>query len=140
MKKVLFTIASLYDGGAERALSNIVTHFPEDWEIDILLNNERMIEYPYKGNILSLSLPDFRNRKTLFYFLKELIRRTSYLRKIKKTNHCQFPGQFQYCECAFGKALLQDDRVYAVEYDIEKVRIDVSCQCVSADQVCVWSC
>ena len=45
MKKVLFTIASLYDGGAERALSNIVTHFPEDWEIDILLNNERMIEY-----------------------------------------------------------------------------------------------
>lgn len=87
MKKVLFTIASLYDGGAERALSNIVTHFPEDWEIDILLNNERMIEYPYKGNILSLSLPDFRNRKTLFYFLKELIRRTSYLRKIKKTNH-----------------------------------------------------
>ena len=46
MKKVLFSIASLYDGGAERALSNIVTHFPDDWEIDILLNNERLIEYP----------------------------------------------------------------------------------------------
>lgn len=72
MKKVLFTIASLYDGGAERALSNIVTHFPEDWEIDILLNNERMIEYPYKGNILSLSLPDFRNKENVILFLERI--------------------------------------------------------------------
>lgn len=87
MKKVLFSIASLYDGGAERALSNIVTHFPDDWEIDILLNNERLIEYPYKGNILSLSLPDFRNRKTLIYFCKELMKRTCVLRKLKKNNH-----------------------------------------------------
>ena len=87
MKKVLFSIASLYDGGAERVLSNIVTHFPDDWEIDILLNNERLIEYPYKGNILSLSLPDFRNRKTPIYFCRELMKRTCVLRKLKKNNH-----------------------------------------------------
>lgn len=87
MKRVLFSIASLYDGGAERALSNIVTHFPDDWAIDILLNNERLIEYPYKGTILSLSLPDFRNRKTPVYFFRELIRRTCCLRKLKKANH-----------------------------------------------------
>lgn len=87
MKKVLFTIASLYDGGAQRVLSNIVTHFPEDWEIDILLNNERMIEYPYRGRILSLSLPDFRNRKSMVYFFRELLKRTLYLRKLKKKNH-----------------------------------------------------
>lgn len=86
-KKVLFTIASLRGGGAERALSNIVTHFPDDWDVDILLNNERMIEYPYKGEIISLSLPDYRNGKTLIYFLQELFRRTRYLRIIKRKNH-----------------------------------------------------
>lgn len=91
MKKVLFSIASLYDGGAERALSNIVTHFPDDWDIDILLNNERLIEYPYKGRILSLSLPDFRNRKTPVYFFRELVRRTRSLRKLKKS------GRYDAC-------------------------------------------
>lgn len=86
MKKVLFVIAGLYGGGAERVLSNLVINFPEDWEIDILLNNNR-IEFPYKGNILTLSLPDFGERKTIGYFIREVVRRTCYLRKLKKNNN-----------------------------------------------------
>ncbi len=86
MKKVLFVIAGLYGGGAERVLSNLVINFPEDWEIDILLNNNR-IEFPYKGNILTLSLPDFGERKAIGYFIREVVRRTCYLRKLKKNNN-----------------------------------------------------
>lgn len=81
MKKVLFVIESLCGGGAERALSNIVTHFPDDWHIDILINDESLIEFPYKGTVLSLSRP---RKRSLFYFWESIIRRTFYLHKIKK--------------------------------------------------------
>ena len=40
MKKILFVIETLRGGGAERALSNIVTHFPHEWSIDILINDK----------------------------------------------------------------------------------------------------
>ena len=84
MKKVLFVIEALCGGGAERALSNIVTHFPDDWHIDLLVNDESLIEFPYKGNILSLSRP---RKKGVFYFTKSIIARTFYLRKIKKSGN-----------------------------------------------------
>ncbi|MDE7000215.1 MAG: glycosyltransferase [Lachnospiraceae bacterium] len=84
MRKVLFVIASLHYGGAERALSNIMTHFPDHWEIDILINNETMVEFPYKGNLLSLSLPVFGDSKTPIYFLRETIKRARMLKKMKR--------------------------------------------------------
>lgn len=87
MKRVLFTISLLYGGGAERALSNIMTHFPDDWEIDILLNDEDSIEFPYKGRLITLGIPAFDKKKSIFYLVKETIIRTKYLRKLKKENH-----------------------------------------------------
>ncbi len=86
MNKVLFVISTLEGGGAERTLSNIVTHFPDDWQVDILINNKECIHYPYKGNIVSLSLPYFRGKKSVIYLMKEIIRRTAYLKKLKKDN------------------------------------------------------
>ena len=80
MNKVLFVIATLEGGGAERTLSNIVTHFPDNWYIDILINNKECIKYPYKGNILSLSLPGFKEKKSIIYLLKEVVKRTMYMR------------------------------------------------------------
>ncbi len=53
MNKVLFVISTLEGGGAERTLSNIVTHFPDNWQVDILVNNKECIHYPYKGNMVS---------------------------------------------------------------------------------------
>ena len=38
-KRVLFVVSSLNTGGAQRIVSNITSNFPEDWEIDILLNS-----------------------------------------------------------------------------------------------------
>ena len=54
MRKIAFIVSSLDTGGAQRAVSNIVTNWPDDWEIDIILNNAAIIKYPYKGNIIDL--------------------------------------------------------------------------------------
>ena len=86
MKKVLFVIRSLGGGGAERTLSNIVTHFPPDWDIDILVNHENLVQYPYKGNILSLDLVSDKRTSPLF-ITKEIWIKTRYLKRLKKEKH-----------------------------------------------------
>lgn len=86
-KKVLFVIRELTGGGAERALSNIMIHFPDDWEIDLLMNNRDFIEFPYKGNILSLNIPEPRSRKSVVHQIWAIIKRSWYLKKLKKENH-----------------------------------------------------
>lgn len=63
MKRILFVISHLYGGGAERALSNLVTHIPNDWEIDILLNNDKTETYPYRGRLISLDIENERRMK-----------------------------------------------------------------------------
>ena len=68
MKSVLFVIPYLYNGGAERALSNITTHFPKDWEIDILVNSDKVKDYPFRGNILSLGI-DKENGTCPWFFI-----------------------------------------------------------------------
>lgn len=83
MKKILFVIEALHRGGAERALSNICTHFPKDWDIDILINDKSMIGYPYRGNIYSLSRPE---KKSFIYYAENILRRTFFLRNLKKNN------------------------------------------------------
>lgn len=87
MKKILFVIRELAGGGAERALSNIMMHFPKDWEIDLLMNNEDYVEFPYRGNILTLDIPEPKNRESIIYQAWVIIKRIWYLRKIKKSNN-----------------------------------------------------
>ena len=91
MKKVLFVISSLAGGGAERALSNIICHFPEDWDIDILLNDAKAIDYPFRGNILTLNIAGKQKRGSFFFQYKTLLKRIKKLRKLKKKGN--------YCAC-----------------------------------------
>ena len=83
MKKVLFVIRSLSGDGAERALSNIVTHLPSEWDVDILINHEKLVQYPYKGNLLTLGLVSDKRKSPLF-IIKELWIKTRYLKAIKE--------------------------------------------------------
>lgn len=88
MKKVLFVIRTLADAGAERALSNIIMHFPDDWEIDLLLNHVELAEFPYKGNLMSLDVKNTKKRKSSpFFVVSEIVKRTRRLYKLKKENH-----------------------------------------------------
>lgn len=83
-KRILFMISSLDTGGAQRALSNIVCNFPEDWEIDILLNNTDNMVYPYKGNVIDLKIKNVEKRDSLFYQCFVFIKRLCLLYNMKK--------------------------------------------------------
>lgn len=91
MKKILIVISSLGAGGAERAASNLTMSFPENWDIDILLNNGKRIEYPYRGKLLTLELDGENNMSSLIFHLKLLYKRVKKLRELKKT------GKYDAC-------------------------------------------
>lgn len=91
MKKVLIVISTLDTGGAQRAVSNITTYFSKDWDIDILLNDDTNIAYPYRGNIISLGFKPREDKTNLLYQLKVILKRISTLKKLKKT------GEYSAC-------------------------------------------
>lgn len=86
MKKILFLISTLRGGGAERALCNITLAMPEDVEIDILVNSLSKIDYPHRGNVISLNMPP-KESFSLFYQMVAFIKRFVVLKKIKKNNN-----------------------------------------------------
>lgn len=88
-KKVAFLISSLNTGGAQRAVSNIVTNFPKDWAIDLILNSKENIVYPYRGNIISLDMKEPKNRMSLIYQGKAFFKRFFMLKKLKRENGYQ---------------------------------------------------
>ncbi|MEY8324124.1 glycosyltransferase [Lachnospiraceae bacterium 54-11] len=85
-KRVLFVIPYLANGGAERALSNIVMHFPEEWQIDILVNSDRRIDYPYKGRLLTLKIDENPRTASIFFQARAFWKRLKVLKKLKKEN------------------------------------------------------
>lgn len=91
MKRVLFVISYLDKGGAERVLSNITIHFPQEWDIDILVNDDRVIDYPFRGSILTLGIKENPKTDSVFFQLKVLLKRIRRLRQLKKR------GNYQAC-------------------------------------------
>lgn len=86
MEKVLFICSTMNTGGAPKIISNITTRFPEDWEVDILLNSDEDIQFPYKGNIISLNIKEPKSRTGFFYQGKVFIKRFKMLLNLKKRN------------------------------------------------------
>ena len=91
MKKVLFVIPYLVEGGAERALSNITTHFPPEWHIDILVNDDTVVDYSYKGTILTLGFTGKMRTDSVLFQFRVFLRRVRRLRDLKKN------GDYQAC-------------------------------------------
>lgn len=90
-KRVLFVIPYLYEGGAERALSNIEMNFPDDWEIETLINSEYKKAYPIKGRIHTLGINKKPKTGSVFFQFGVLIKRTAALWKLKKS------GKYDAC-------------------------------------------
>ena len=82
--KILFIISSLDMGGAEKMFSNIMMHLPEDYEIDLLLNNDKNMAFPYRGNKYSLKIREPLDRRNLIYQIKVFLKRFHILRRMKK--------------------------------------------------------
>jgi glycosyltransferase involved in cell wall biosynthesis len=86
-KKVLFVIKRLAGDGAERALSNIMVNMPNDWEIDLMVNNKNDIGFPYKGRVISLNIPEKSGFVSIVYQIYAVVKRAFCLKKQKKENH-----------------------------------------------------
>ncbi len=86
--KILFLISSFDGGGAARIVSNISLRLPETWTLDILLNSDETINYPYKGNILSLGLDVHKDRGSILYKIKTLFVRIKKLKQIRNDYDC----------------------------------------------------
>ncbi|MBI1984976.1 MAG: glycosyltransferase [Candidatus Wildermuthbacteria bacterium] len=80
-RKLLFLIATLYQGGGERVVSELSLNFPSEVETTILLY-ERKVSYPFKGRLLDLGVPlslNFFLRG--FYFLVRFFKFKEVLKK-----------------------------------------------------------
>lgn len=84
-KKILFVISTLNGGGAERALCNITLAMPDYVEMDILVNSVSGLDYPHKGNVISMNIP-VKNSLSLLYHARVFIKRIYMLRRLKKKN------------------------------------------------------
>lgn len=91
MKKILFVIPYLVEGGAERALSNITMHFPDEWAIDILVNDTSGAAYSFKGNILTLGITEKAKTGSVLFQAKVFFKRIRRLKQLKKN------GNYQAC-------------------------------------------
>ena len=120
MAKILVVISSLKSGGAERTVSNLTMNFPKDWDIDILLNNDKCIEYPYRGRILSLGLEGKNDMSSLLFHFKLLSQRIIKLRKLKKTK--QYDACLSFMDSANIANILSGNKYTKV---IGSVRISV---------------
>ena len=85
-KRILFVIPYLVDGGAERALSNITNHFPDDWEIHILVNNDKIVNYSCKGEIFSVGIEKEAKTDSVWFQFCAFLKRIAKLRELKKKN------------------------------------------------------
>ncbi len=84
--KILIVSSSLDTGGAQKMISNITTNLPQGWEADILLNSADNIQFPYKGKIFSLDIPEPSSRTSILYQGRVLLKRLKMLRKLKRKN------------------------------------------------------
>ena len=84
--RILFFISTLENDGAERAMSNITTHLPDNVEADILLNSVSDHDFPTDANVISLGMPADKKKGTL-YQIVALFKRIPKLYRLKKNNN-----------------------------------------------------
>lgn len=83
-KRIALVMNTLSDGGTERMISNLSRGLSGKYDIDIVLNDDYHIDYPFKGRIISLELPHKLERMGMIYQVLALIKRTYILRRLKR--------------------------------------------------------
>jgi len=90
----LFVISTMSNGGAERVMSNLLMGLPENWQIDLLLNDDGPQDYPCRGRIISLGMQEEKNKQQVWYQFKVLIRRLRKMKELKRTEKYDFCVSF----------------------------------------------
>ena len=91
MKKVLFVTSTLNIGGAQKVVSNLVCNLNDDFDVDILLNNDKEVVYPYRGRLISLNIKPKENKRSLLYQIKVFFKRYKKLKELKSE------GNYEAC-------------------------------------------
>lgn len=84
-KSIALIVNTLSSGGAEHVAANLSRELSKNYDVDIILNDDKNIEYAYSGTIQSLGLPADADRSSRQYQLKALAQRTKRLRELKRT-------------------------------------------------------
>ena len=69
-KRVLLIVSTLSTGGAQRVAANLAIGLSDSCNVDILLNDDYEITYPYKGQIISLGMKPEADKGKLLYQVK----------------------------------------------------------------------
>ena len=82
MKKIAILVPQLAGGGAERVASNLSLNLPGNkYDKHIIVYDDEKIDYPYKGNLISLNVKATTHPVgKIINFIKRITR----LRKTKK--------------------------------------------------------
>ena len=82
--RVALAVNTLSGGGAEKTAANLSRVLSQYYDIDIIVNDDAHLQYPYQGHVFSLQMPLVKNRMGTVYQLKALARRIRLLKKLKK--------------------------------------------------------
>ena len=86
-KRIALVMNALSCGGAERTASNLSIGLHGKYDIDVVLNDEAHIDYPYEGRIISLRMPTGLKRTSTAFQMMAFVRRTNVLRRMKKSGN-----------------------------------------------------
>ena len=85
MRKILFVIPYMNEGGAQRFLSNLQSYFPDDLEIETLVNSEYKKAYEFRGVIHTLGINELPRTNSVLFQFRVFIKRLVKLRKMKQS-------------------------------------------------------
>lgn len=84
-KRIALVVNTLSGGGAERTVSNLSIGLSGKYDVDIVVNDDGRVDYPYEGRLISLNMPRTWERGGAAYQLTALLRRTRVLRRMKNS-------------------------------------------------------
>ncbi len=84
-KRIALVVNTLSSGGAEHVVANLSRSLSDTYDVDIIVNDDQNIQYHYAGNVISLGMPPDANRIAAGYQVQTLKRRTSLLKKLKRS-------------------------------------------------------
>ena len=83
-KRIALVVNTLSGGGAEKTVSNLSLALADVYDTDIIVNDTFHLDYPYRGNIISLNLPAFIRQENMGYQMLALVMRSALLLRMKK--------------------------------------------------------
>ena len=83
-KRIALVVNTLSSGGAEHVVANLSRALSDRFGVDIILNDDENITYPYCGNIVSVGMPADGNRMSGKYQIAAMARRTALLVRLRR--------------------------------------------------------